>query len=111
MHYIINTFKGLRATYHGTLDALLNAAIPISAKKKRLIRVSNLLVNRSKQSLHVFEVSKKRANANTRSIRDLLGCGDQHALLLQGERGFNDGATTPLTAKPTAIYSNLSFCL
>jgi hypothetical protein len=49
-------------------------------------------------------MTKKRANANTRPISDLLGSRHKDTLLLQRERGVYKGQSTALAAQPASIY-------
>ncbi len=50
-------------------------------------------------------MAKKGANTNTCTIGDLLGCGDQYALLLQSQCRFYDGESTTFAAKAASVYS------
>ena len=58
-----------------------------------------------KKGLHVLEMAKEGANTDTRSIGDLLGCGDQYALLLQRQCRFDDGESTTFATKAASVYS------
>ncbi|GHD07211.1 hypothetical protein GCM10007052_02780 [Halioglobus japonicus] len=70
-----------------------------------------MAVSNLEERFHIFKVPKEGADTDSRPIRYLLGGGDEHPLLLQGQSRLNNCKATPLTAKSASVDHVISLCL